>query len=149
MLSVTVETTATTATVGFRHANPVGIVRYEASLYGQSAIRCSVAASAKPLQCTLKGLPEASEIYLEATACFASHCEPPSLGPWRTKMRGNIVIITFFYKSQTYKLGQYKKNYIVKFSTGRFESRGYFHDISEGASYSSNKFSSHILLSVY
>ncbi len=93
MLSVTVATTPTTATVGFMHANPVGIVRYEASVYGQSAIRCSVEATAKPLQCTLKGLPEASVFVLEATACLASHCEPPGIGPWRTSIRGNKVSI--------------------------------------------------------
>ncbi len=54
-LSVTVETTPTTAIVTFRHASPSGIVRYEASVYLQSRIKCSVAASATPLQCTLKG----------------------------------------------------------------------------------------------
>lgn len=90
-LSISVATTPTTATVRFSHANPNQIVRYEASVHQQSHIRCSVAANAQPLQCTLHGLPEATELYLEARACFAgpSICEPPVLGPWRTQMRGN------------------------------------------------------------
>ncbi len=89
-LSITDETTITTAIVTFKHKNPNGIVRYEAFVDSLNGRKCSVAANAKPLQCTLTGIPEAVNFYIIARACFAGQdtCEPPIDVLTRTKLRG-------------------------------------------------------------
>ncbi len=81
------------AIVNFKHANPKGIVRYEAAVRyvnGIGGSKCSVAASANSLRCTLRGIPEAINFYIVARACFAglNNCEPPIDVLSRTKLRG-------------------------------------------------------------
>ncbi len=98
-LSITAETSITTAIVNFKHANPKGIVRYEATVRYENGIRgnqCSVAASANPLRCRLSGIPEAINFYIVVRACFAglNNCEPPIDVLSRTKLRG--LCLTFF-----------------------------------------------------
>ncbi len=89
-LSVTVETSITTAVVAFHHVNPSGIVRYEAYVDSLTGNDCTVAASAKDPQCTLRGIGEAVEFYVVARACFAGNdnCEPSITVRSRTKLRG-------------------------------------------------------------
>ncbi len=88
-MSIDVQTTGTSAIVTFKHSNPQGIVRYEASLNGDSEKKCSVAASAQHLRCTVNGIPEALKFYINADAYFSG---PPYyqgfiLGPYPSTMR--------------------------------------------------------------
>ncbi len=74
----------------FHHKNPKGITVYEAYVNSLEGNKCTVAASAKPLQCTLKGIPEASNFNVVARACFSvqGKCEPPIDVAARTELRG-------------------------------------------------------------
>ncbi len=88
-LSIDVQTTGTSAIVTFKYSNPQGIVRYEASLNGESNKKCSVAASAQHLRCTVNGILEALKFYIDADAYFSG---PPYykgfiFGPYRSTMR--------------------------------------------------------------
>ncbi len=88
-LSIDVKAAGTSAIVTFKHSNPQGMVRYEASINGDSKKKCSVAASAQFLRCTVNGIPEALEFYINADAYFSG---PPYyqgfiLGPYRSTMR--------------------------------------------------------------
>ncbi len=99
-LSVTVETSITTAVVAFHYVNPSGIVRYEAYVDSLTGNKCTVAASAKGPRCTLRGIREAVEFYVVARACFAGHCESPIAVRSRTKLRGNCLwcfIVVYFH----------------------------------------------------
>ncbi len=90
-LSLTVETSITTADVTFHHTNPSRIVRYEAYVNSLGGNKCTVAAKVNDPKCTLRGIGEAVEFYVVARACFAGNdnCEPPIEVKSRTKLRGS------------------------------------------------------------
>ncbi len=95
-----IETTITTAIVTFQHTNPEGIVRYEAYLERLNGNKCSIAAKASPLQCTLRGIAEAVNFNVLARACHSENqCEPAITVESRTKLRGRNVTL-FFQASQ-------------------------------------------------
>ncbi len=101
-LSITAETTITTAIVRFKHTNSKGIVRYEAYVDSLKGKKCSVAASAKDLTCTLRGIGEAVKFYIVARACFAgeNNCESSIDVRSQTKLRGNefVYFILTYWK---------------------------------------------------
>ncbi len=83
----------------FKHTNPKGIVRYEAYFNSLSGTHCTVEASAKDPECTLRGIQEGVEFFVVVRACFAGYqqCEPPIEVFSETKLRGNffgIAILT-------------------------------------------------------
>ncbi len=88
-LSITYESTITTATVTFHPKNPKNIVRYEAFVDKLTGRKCSVPANTKPLQCTLRGIPEAVNFNILARACRSGSlgCERPVEMEARTKLR--------------------------------------------------------------
>ncbi len=89
MLRITVQTTPTTAIVSFQHPHPERIARYEAYLHGHRENECFVAGSAQHLQCTIEGIPEASDFAILARACYSIpyNCENYILNPYRTTIR--------------------------------------------------------------
>ncbi len=59
--------------------NPRGIVRYEAYFNSLKGSHCTVEASEKDLECTLRGIQEAVEFFVVIRACSAGYknCEDP------------------------------------------------------------------------
>ncbi len=146
-LSITVKTSITTATVTFHHKKPKGITVYEAYVNSLEGNKCTVAANAKPLQCTLRGIKEASNFNVVARACFSSKgkCETPIEVAARTMLRGDHLLFFFLLK----KTADWLVYDFITCRCGWFKVRCPFTNITQRDSFPTEKLSSWLLRSLF
>ncbi len=99
VLSLSVETTATTAEVAFLYDDLDNVRTFVAYVNRRgSSQKCSVSPKTSPLQCTLTGIKEATDFKVIAEVCLLEKpaCEPEVVRKARTLLRGSCYACSFY-----------------------------------------------------